>query len=70
MTRRCGSIPDLDTSRLKQLDAIRTDAPINLPVDTIPELVFKHDLSMVHQERMERLLKEIHVHDDPSETGS
>jgi hypothetical protein len=42
-----GSIPDLDTSRLKQLDAIRTDAPINLPVDTIPELVFKHQVSLM-----------------------
>jgi len=35
-----------------------------------PELVFKHDLSMVHQENMERLLKEIHIDDDSPETGS
>jgi hypothetical protein len=42
-----GSIPDMDTTRLKQLDAIRTTNPINLPVDAIPELVFKHQVSLM-----------------------
>ena len=35
-----------------------------------PELVFKRDLSMEHQEKMERLLKEINVDAEFPETGS
>lgn len=35
-----------------------------------PDLVFKLDLSMVHQQEMERLLKEIKIDDNPPETGS
>ena len=35
-----------------------------------PELIFKHDLSMAHQEEMERLLKEINIDAEPPETGS
>ena len=49
---------------------IRGHLARELGLRATPELVFKHDLSIVHQERMERLLKEIHVDDDPSETGS
>ena len=35
-----------------------------------PDLVFKLDLSMVHQQEMERLLKEIKTDDKPPETDS
>lgn len=35
-----------------------------------PELVFKRDLSMEYQEKMERLLKEINVDTESPETGS
>ena len=35
-----------------------------------PDLVFKLDLSMAHQQEMEMLLKEIKTDVEPSETGS
>ena len=35
-----------------------------------PELVFKRDLSMARQEEMERLLKELRIDDESTETGS
>ena len=49
---------------------IRSHLARVLGMRATPELVFKHDRSMAHQEEMERLLKEIHVDDSPSETGS
>jgi ribosome-binding factor A len=49
---------------------IRSHLARELGMRATPELVFKHDLSMAHQEEMERLLKEIHIESDPSETGS
>jgi hypothetical protein len=43
-----GSIPDNDTTRLKQLDAIRTTAPINLDyAGPPPELSFKQQVSFM-----------------------
>jgi ribosome-binding factor A len=48
---------------------IRSHLARELGLRATPELVFKLDLSMVHQERMERLLKEINRDDDSSETG-
>ncbi len=49
---------------------IRSHLARELGMRATPELVFKHDLSMAHQEHMERLLKEIHIDVEPSETGS
>jgi len=49
---------------------IRSHLARELGMRATPELVFNHDLSMAHQEEMERLLKEIHIDVDPSETGS
>jgi ribosome-binding factor A len=49
---------------------IRSHLARVLGMRATPELVFKHDRSIVHQEKMERLLKEIHVDVVPSETGS
>jgi ribosome-binding factor A len=49
---------------------IRSHLARELGMRATPELVFKHDLSMAHQEAMERLLKEIHIDVEPSETGS
>lgn len=48
---------------------IRGHLARKLGLRATPELVFKYDLSMVHQERMERLFKDIHIDDDPSETA-
>ena len=41
-----------------------------LGMRSTPELVFKRDLSMEYQEKMERLLKEINVDTESPETGS
>jgi ribosome-binding factor A len=49
---------------------IRSHLARELGLRVTPELVFKRDLSMEHQERMERLFKEINVDAEPSETGS
>lgn len=49
---------------------IRSHLARELGMRAIPELVFKRDLSMVHQEKMERLLKELHVDAESSDTGS
>ena len=49
---------------------IRSHLARVLGMRATPELVFKHDRSIVHQEKMERLLKEIHVDVVSSETGS
>lgn len=49
---------------------IRSHLARELGLRATPELIFKHDLSMVHQEHMERLLKEIHKDAEPPETGS
>lgn len=49
---------------------IRSHLARELAMRTTPELVFKRDLSLEHQEKMERLLKEINIDADPSETGS
>jgi len=49
---------------------IRSHLARELGMRVTPELVFKHDLSMAHQEEIERLLKEINIDTDPSETGS
>jgi ribosome-binding factor A len=49
---------------------IRSHLARELGMRVTPELVFKHDLSMAHQEEIERLLKEINIDIDPSETGS
>jgi hypothetical protein len=39
--------PARDTCRFKQLDAIRTEDPINLAADEIPELSLKHQISLM-----------------------
>jgi ribosome-binding factor A len=49
---------------------IRSHLARVLGMRATPELVFKHDRPIVHEEKMERLLKEIHVDVVPSETGS
>lgn len=49
---------------------IRSHLARELGLRATPELVFKRDLSMEHQEKMERLLKEINIDADPPETGS
>ena len=49
---------------------MRSHLARELGMRATPELVFKHDLSMARQEEMERLLKEIHIDDEPRETGS
>ncbi len=49
---------------------IRSHLAQVLGMRATPELLFKHDLSLVHQEKIERLLKEIHIDAEPSETGS
>ena len=49
---------------------IRSHLAQVLGMRATPELHFKHDLSLVHQEKIERLLKEIHIDTEPSETGS
>jgi hypothetical protein len=42
------SLPDLDTTRLKQLDAIRTANPVAMPLaNANPELTFAHQISLV-----------------------
>jgi len=44
------SSPARDTTRLKQLDAMRTIDPINLPlVNAAPELFFAHQISLVDE---------------------
>ena len=49
---------------------IRSHLARELGLWVTPELVFKRDLSLVHQEEMEMLLKELNIDADPSETGS
>jgi ribosome-binding factor A len=49
---------------------MRSHLARELGMRVTPELVFKHDLSLARQEEMERLLKEIHIDVEPSETGS
>lgn len=49
---------------------IRSHLARELGMRATPDLVFKLDLSMVHQQEMEMLLKEIKTDDDSSETGS
>jgi len=49
---------------------IRSHLARELGMRVTPELVFKLDLSMAYQEKMERLLKEINSDVEPSETGS
>ena len=49
---------------------IRSHLARELGMRTTPELVFKRDLSMEHQEHMERLLKEINPDAKSPETGS
>ncbi len=48
---------------------IRSHLARELKMRATPDLVFKLDLSMVHQQEMERLLKEINTDDESSETG-
>jgi ribosome-binding factor A len=49
---------------------IRSHLARELGMRVTPELVFKRDLSMARQAEMERLLKELHIDDEPGETGS
>ena len=49
---------------------IRSHLARELGMRVTPELVFKLDLSMAHQQEMERLLKELNIDADSSETGS
>lgn len=49
---------------------IRSHLARELGLRATPELVFKLDLSMARQQEMERLLKELNIDVDPSETGS
>ena len=48
---------------------IRSHLARELGMRATPDLVFKLDLSMVHQQEMERLFKEINTDDKSSETG-
>jgi len=49
---------------------IRSHLARELGMRVTPELVFKQDRSMEHQEKMERLLKEINIDAESPETGS
>lgn len=49
---------------------MRSHLARELGMRATPELVFKHDLSMVHQQRMEELFKEIKSSAKPSEKDS
>jgi len=49
---------------------MRSHLARELGMRAVPELVFKRDLSMVRQEEMERLLKELNVDAESSDTGS
>ena len=49
---------------------IRSHIARALNMRATPDLVFKLDRSMVHQQEMERLLREIKTDADPSETDS
>ena len=49
---------------------IRSHLARELGMRATPDLVFKLDLSMVHQQEMEMLLKEIKTDVESSETGS
>ena len=49
---------------------IRSHLARELGMRVTPELVFKQDRSMEHQEKMERLLKEINIDAEPPETSS
>ena len=49
---------------------IRSHLARELGLRVTPELVFRHDLSMARQEEMERLLKELNIDAESSETGS
>ncbi len=49
---------------------IRSHLARELGLRATPDLVFKLDLSMAHQQEMERLLKEIKSDAESSETGS
>ncbi|MEN8232582.1 MAG: 30S ribosome-binding factor RbfA [Thermodesulfobacteriota bacterium] len=48
---------------------IRSHLARELGMRATPDLVFKLDLSMAHQQEMEMLLKEIKTDDESSETG-
>lgn len=49
---------------------IRSHLAHELEMRITPELVFKRDLSMRHQQEMEQLLKELNIDADPPEAGS
>ena len=49
---------------------MRSHLARELGMRATPDLVFKFDLSMVHQQEMEMLLKEIKTDAEPSETDS
>ncbi|MBW2467407.1 MAG: 30S ribosome-binding factor RbfA [Deltaproteobacteria bacterium] len=49
---------------------IRSHLARELGMRFTPDLIFKLDLSMAHQQEMERLLKEIRTDVESSETGS
>ena len=49
---------------------MRSHLARELGMRATPDLVFKLDLSMAHQQEMEMLLKEIKTDAEPSETGS
>ena len=49
---------------------IRSHLARELGMRVTPELVFKQDRAMEHQEKMERLFKEINIDAKPPETGS
>jgi len=49
---------------------IRSHLARELGMRVTPELVFKLDLSMARQQEMERLLKELNIDAESSETGS
>jgi ribosome-binding factor A len=49
---------------------MRSHLARELGMRATPDLVFKFDLSMVHQQKMEMLLKEIKTDAESSETGS
>ena len=49
---------------------MRSHLAKELGMRATPELIFKHDLSMVHQQRMEELFKEINISAESTEKDS
>jgi ribosome-binding factor A len=63
-------VKDAAEGLVKAKGFIRSHLARELGMRATPDLVFKLDLSMVHQQEMERLFKEIRADGKSSETGT